>query len=250
MTMNVLVTGANGFLGTNLVKALSNKPDINILTHTRSDDLNSLYAKLAGSDYIFHLAGVNKSQDANEFLISNVQLTQKIVKFLFNKKIKSPIYFSSSIHSANLSSYGKSKLACELLFSDLKEKNGNNVIIDRLPRVFGPGARPNYNSAIATMCYSRVNNNIFNLTDTNEIIEICYVGDWIDYTINSLLNKNLDNKLITYRVSIGFLYNIFDKFSRNMIDCNIPYNPRLCKKLYLTYYFYLKNNLKSGSKIK
>ncbi len=191
MTMKVLVTGANGFIGTHLVKALSEKFDIHVLTYTRNDNPKTLFAKLEDSDFIFHLAGVNRPDCHDEYVVSNVQLTSEITHFLIRNKIKSALYFSSSIHSNSLSDYGKSKLAAENLLKDLSLKNGNKIFINRLPGVFGPGVKPFYNSVVATFCKQVASGEKLQISDPLKVIQLLFIDDLIESLMHTITNQEL-----------------------------------------------------------
>ena len=241
MIMKVLVTGANGFLGTHLVKALSEKPDIHLLTYTRNDNLSALITNLESSDFIFHLAGVNRPEHDDEFAVSNVQLTSDIVHFLLKHNISSTIYFSSSIHADKINSYGKSKLLAENLLIDLQKKNRNKIINDRLPVMFGPGARPYYNSVVSTFCYAIANNHAVSITDRNNIIEISFIDDWVRRCLDILKVDNDVYKLTSYQVSVGDLYDILIGFKNNQISPYFSHNKNLIESLYKTYKYYVAN---------
>lgn len=236
--MKVLVTGANGFLGTHLVETLSKIPNIDVLTYIRSDEPNSLYSKLAESDFTFHLAGVNRPEDNNEFLVSNIQLTANIKNFLLEHKIKSPIYFSSSIHAESLSDYGVSKLRGEIILDNLFKKNGNKIINDRLPGIFGPKARPNYNSVVSTFCYAIANKQLVHISDRHRVIDISYVGDWVNRCLN-ILNRSNDNfHLPIYQISLEDLYDILVGLRENKNLNFSAVDKKLIEYLHKTYSYY------------
>jgi UDP-2-acetamido-2,6-beta-L-arabino-hexul-4-ose reductase len=186
--MKVLVTGANGFLGTHLVNALLKKPDIEVTKYNRNDNIESLHEKLINADFIFHLAGTNRPKYNDEFIFSNVKLTENITNFLNKFNIKSPIYFSSSIQVLSNHPYGVSKLEAEILLKKLSEKNGNKVFIDRLPGIFGQGARPHYNSVVATFCNNIIHGEKIELLNPDKVIKLLYIEDLIESLLKTLLN--------------------------------------------------------------
>jgi UDP-2-acetamido-2,6-beta-L-arabino-hexul-4-ose reductase len=239
--MKVLVTGANGFLGTHLLKALSEKPDIHVLTYTRNDSLSALCNKLEDCDFIFHLAGVNRPKHDDEFLVSNVELTSEITHYLVKHNISSTIYFSSSIHADRTNPYGESKLKAEILFMDLSRKNGNKIINDRLPGIFGPGARPYYNSVVSTFCYAIANNQAVSISDRNNVIEISFIDDWVRRCLDILKVNDNVCKLISYQVNLGDLYDILMGFKKNQIPSCISNNKNFIESLYKTYQYYVVN---------
>jgi UDP-2-acetamido-2,6-beta-L-arabino-hexul-4-ose reductase len=239
--MKVLVTGANGFLGTHLVKALSEKPNIHVITYTRNDSLSALCTKLEDCDFIFHLAGVNRPKHDDEFLVSNVELTSEITHFLVKHNISSTIYFSSSIHADKINPYGESKMAAEILFMDLSKKNRNKIIIDRLPGMFGPGARPYYNSVVTTFCYAIANNQAVSISDRNIVIEISYIDDWVRKCLDILKVDDDVYKLTSYQVNLGDLYDILISFKKNQIPSCFSNNKNFIESLYKTYQYYVAN---------
>jgi UDP-2-acetamido-2,6-beta-L-arabino-hexul-4-ose reductase len=236
--MKVLVTGANGFLGRNLVKFLSETPGVSVLTYTRGNDLKTLFDKLIESNFIFHLAGVSRPKNEDEFISSNVNLTLDIVNFLKKNRITTPIYFSSSIFSNKPSNYGISKIRCEKLLNDLAKTNGNLVTIDRLVRIFGPGAKPFYNSVIATFCYVVAHNKNLEFIDQDRIIEIAFIDDWLNYCKDNFININYSYKLSSYVISLKELYSILVYFKNNEKNFSYSINKDLLNYLYTTYKYY------------
>lgn len=236
--MKVLITGAKGFLATHLIEELLKLSEISVITYTRNDGLKSLFYKLAEADFIFHLAGVNRPKNKNEFLVSNVLLTRLIVNFLLKNKIKTPLYFPSSIHNNTSTDYGSSKLVCETLLRQLKEENGSCIIVDHLPRVFGSGAKPNYNSVVATFCHNIANNLPIVISDKLLVIEMCHVGDWTRLMINILFNNQVDFYLKKYTIPLGDLVDILYAFKAGSNHCHKNICPDLLEKLRVTYQFY------------
>ncbi len=188
--MNILITGATGFLGSHLTERLLANNGLKVLTYSRGDPQDTLFDNLRVADFVFHLAGVNRSENHNAFRISNVQLTYDIVNFIQKNNLSTSVYFSSSIHSENVSEYGMSKLAAEVLLMNLEKSNRNKVIIHRLARIFGPKSRPNYNSVVATFCYAIANNLNFSISDPKNLIEVVYVYDWVNSMLELLNNTS------------------------------------------------------------
>ena len=156
--MKVLVTGANGFIGKNLVEALIQVKKVEIVKHLRGDSVESLFEKLKTTDLIFHIAGVNRNHSDLEFVKGNLDSTSNITNYLLERSRSIPIVFTSSIQSGSESIYGKTKAAAESLILRYAELSGAPVKIYRLPNVFGKFSKPDYNSVVATFCYRTINN--------------------------------------------------------------------------------------------
>ena len=233
-----MVTGANGFLGSHLVEALIEDPGIKVLTHTREDDLNSLFLKLAEADFIFHLAGVNRPANQEEFLTTNIQLTTVIVNFLKKNQIKTTIYFSSSIHSGVMTNYGISKLKCELLLSDLAKTNNNQVILHRMTRIFGPRAKPNYNSVVATLCYNIARDLESQISDLSNVIELSFITDWVNLMIVLIKNPSVKLELPAYSVSLRNLLHVLTSFKKDLRGKINYLDADFVGKLQITYSYY------------
>ncbi len=236
--MKILITGANGFLGSSLIKRLSTIKNIDILTFNRSEQLSSLYKNIFEADFIFHLAGVSRPKDQSEFFISNTQLTGLIADFLSENKIVTPLYYPSSIHTGSLGNYGLSKLMCEMTLRELKNKNNNNIFIQVLPRIFGPGAKPNFNSVIATFCHNIANNLPICVYDESEAIEIAYIGDWVESVMNICFHNELKANLLSYKISLGDLETLLREFKVSSKSCSINIDKSLYEKLNRTFQFY------------
>ena len=165
--MNILVTGAKGFIGKNLVANLYNIKEgkagnrdfqVNEIYEYDADTEECLLDEFcAKADFVFHLAGVNRTQDQKEFEEVNVGVTSLLLEKLQAHNNKCPVMFSSSIQAALIgryenSDYGMSKLAGERLIFDYGQKNGVSVMVYRFPNLFGKWCLPNYNSVVATFC--------------------------------------------------------------------------------------------------
>src|SRR5690554_4843457 len=181
--MKVLITGASGFVAKNLIAHLAERSDIEILRFTRQDSLESLQSLVAQSEFVFHLAGVNRPTDPQEFQSGNADLTRTLCNAVKASGRKIPVLYSSSIQAELDNAYGQSKREAEKVLLELAESYHVPVHIFRLPNVFGKWARPNYNSAVATFCHNITRDLPIQINDPNARISLVYVDDVIRHFI-------------------------------------------------------------------
>jgi len=172
----ILVTGAQGFIGKNLVEWLVRRPDTNILRFDVADDEASLQAGLDVADVVFHLAGVNRPKDESEFVTGNAGLTALVVGRLLRRERKPVLVLSSSTQALLDNPYGRSKRASESSVEEYGAKGGAAVVY-RLPNVFGKWSRPQYNSVVATFCHHIARNMEITLHDAAREIDLVYIDD-------------------------------------------------------------------------
>jgi UDP-2-acetamido-2,6-beta-L-arabino-hexul-4-ose reductase len=179
--MKVLITGTNGFIGKNLQLHLIERKDVQIVSLIRGDDLALLPDLLQGVDFVFHLAGVNRSKDPIDFEVGNVGLTLALSKALGNFEVetgnKIPVVYTSSIQADLINSYGLSKLSAENVLFELQRKHGVPVHIFRLPNVFGKWCKPNYNSVAATFCHNIARGLPIQVNDSTTKLKLVYIDD-------------------------------------------------------------------------
>lgn len=199
--MNILVTGAKGFVGTNLVENLKNIRDGKNRTRTievgeiMEYDLGNtpedLHAFCSKADFVFHLAGVNRPKDPEEFMKGNFGFSSELLNTLEQAENRCPVMLSSSIQASlagrfENSEYGKSKLAGEELFFAYGERTGAPVLVYRFPNVFGKWCRPNYNSAVATFCNNIANDLPITVNDPSTELELVYIDDIVEEMLDAL----------------------------------------------------------------
>ena len=181
--MKVLITGANGFIGRNLQLHLSERQDIQVVCFTRQDNVSQLHFYLEDVDFVFHLAGVNRPLDEQEFTCGNLELTKTLCGALgeFTDKTgkKPSLIYTSSIQAEGASLYGKSKREAEKELFSLAHSHQFPVHIFRLPNVFGKWSKPNYNSAIATFCHNIARGLSLQINDPLATLKLVYVDDVI-----------------------------------------------------------------------
>ena len=217
--MNVLITGAKGFIGKNLVETLNRVNDVRVIQYDVDHTLIDLNNFLLECDFIYHLAGANRPVNNSDFYATNRDLVQYIVEFLIKTGRRTPILISSSIQATRDNDYGKSKLAGEQVLENYREKTGSNVFIYRLPNVFGKWCRPNYNSVIATWCYNIHNDIPIQINDPNIELQLVYIDDVVNSFVMRLSDKKSDSSYYSpspiYRSTLGDIRNSLLKFQDN-----------------------------------
>ena len=196
-SMKVLVTGASGFIGKNLVSHLQLQPALYEIIPFTKESTESLESLLDKADFVFHLAGVNRPENESEFKVGNTDLTEKIVSHLKKVGRKTPILITSSTQAALDNPYGKSKLTAENLVAQYEEETGAKSFIFRLPNVFGKWSRPNYNSAVATFCYNLTHSLPITINDPSAELRLIYIDDAVDLFMGCLNGNILPNDIST-----------------------------------------------------
>lgn len=178
--MKVLITGANGFVGQNLSLRLSERKEIIVVSFTRDNHYEELPTLLSDIDFIFHLAGVNRPQDTEEFITGNADLTRELCNAIIASGRTIPVIFTSSIQVSQNNAYGISKKAAEDLLFDLQSSASNPVHVFRLPNVFGKWCKPNYNSVVATFCYNLAHDLPIKINNPTMALKLVYIDDVIN----------------------------------------------------------------------
>lgn len=271
--MNILVTGAKGFVGRNLCENLKNIRDGKDRTHSFTVenvfeyDIDSTEVELddycSKADFVFNLAGVNRPKDNSEFMSGNFGFASTLLDTLKKHNNKCHVMLSSSIQATLIgrygeSDYGKSKLSGENLFFDYGKETGAKVLVYRFPNLFGKWCRPNYNSAVATFCNNIANDLPIQVNDRNTELELLYIDDLIEEMMAALsgsehhceyvgLNpvEKSDGKYcyvpVTHKVTLGEIVDTLESFKnqpQSLVIPEIPFNS-FTKKLYSTYLSYL-----------
>ena len=272
--MKILVTGAKGFVGSNLVANLRNiqegknrtRPALNIeevFEYDMSSTPEELDKYCAEADFVFNLAGVNRPKEQSEFMQGNFGFASKLLDTLKKHGNKCSVMLSSSIQATLIgrygtSDYGKSKLAGEELFFDYAKETGAQVLVYRFPNLFGKWCRPNYNSVIATFCHNIAHDLPIQVNDASAELELLYIDDLVEEMLDALEGKahrcNYDGlkpqpaadgrycyAQMTHKVTLGEIVELLDIFKAQqttLVMPEIPYNS-FAKKLYSTYLSYL-----------
>ena len=272
--MKILVTGAKGFVGKNLVENLKNirdgknmtRPNIKIEEIYEFDidtDIKLLDEYCKECDFVFNLAGVNRPKESSEFMEGNFGFASTLLNTLKKYHNKCPVMLSSSIQASLVgryaqSEYGKSKLEGENLFFEYGKENNVPVYVYRFANLFGKWCRPNYNSVVATFCYNIANDLPIQVNDPNIELELVYIDDLIEEMLNALEEKprrcefnevtaveKKDGKYcyvpVSHKVTLGRIVELLNEFkeqSQTLIMPSIPENS-FDKKLYSTYLSFL-----------
>lgn len=239
--MRVLITGANGFVGKNLIVHLDRRQDVEILTFSRSDDLSALVERVAQADFVFHLAGVNRPQDPEEFKEGNTELTVELCKAIKASGRQIPVVYTSSSQASLDNPYGVSKRGAEEALHTLAQQHGSTVHLLRLPNVFGKWAKPNYNSAVATFCHNIARDLPIQINDPAAVITLVYIDDVIAHFL-ALMSGEIKGVDVEpqYRVSVGEIADRLRGFkeSRNTLITD-RVGEGFVRALYSTYLSYL-----------
>ncbi|MCR5106637.1 MAG: capsular polysaccharide biosynthesis protein CapF [Lachnospiraceae bacterium] len=243
--MKILVTGANGFIGRNLIAELKNRGYEDILPYDVDSDPGVLELYTGECEFVFHLAGINRPKDEKEFMEGNFGFTSVLLDRLKEHSNRSPILITSSIQAELDNPYGRSKKAGEELLSSYGKENGSKVLIYRLPNVFGKWCRPNYNSAVATFCNNIANDLPIKINDPEVVMKLVYIDDVVNEFINALCGR--ENNVGSYcaiptvhTIKLGRIAELIQGFKDSRRDLMLPdLSDAFTKKLYSTYLSYL-----------
>ncbi|MBQ9084452.1 MAG: capsular polysaccharide biosynthesis protein CapF [Clostridia bacterium] len=271
--MNILITGACGFVGKNLVAALENIRDGKDRTHPGltvdrlylydiDTDISVLEEGCQEADFVFNLAGVNRPKNPEEFLEGNYGFASTLLETLKKYGNRCPVMLASSIQATLVgrydSDYGRSKKAGEELFFSYAEQTGSRVLVYRFPNLFGKWCRPNYNSAVATFCNNIANGLPIQVNDRAARLELLYIDDLVDEMLLALSGKEhrcefdgIDTVLnddgrycaapVSHKVTLGEIVDLLYSFAEQPASLVMPEIPSgsFAKKLYSTYLSYL-----------
>ena len=254
--MNILITGANGFVGKNLFESLKNIRDGKDRTHDiKIDeifgyDIDTPEGKLdeyvKNADFVFHLAGVNRPKEEAEFMEGNFGFTSVLLEALKKYSNKAPVMVSSSIQAELDNPYGKSKKAGEDLIFEYAKENGVKALVYRFPNIFGKWCRPNYNSAVATFCHNIAHDLPITVNDRAHMMTLVYIDDVVSELIRALEGK--ENRSgdfcrvpVEHKVTLGEIADMLYSFKESRETKMIPdmSENSFSKKLYSTYLSYL-----------
>lgn len=278
--MKILITGSKGFVGKNLVENLKNirdgknrtRPNLRIteiFEYHKGSGISSLQTACEQADFVFHLAGVNRPKDMDEFMNGNFGFGSMLLDTLKKRGNTCPVMVASSIQASLAgrfaqSEYGKNKLAGEKLFLQYGKETGAKIFIYRFPNLFGKWCKPNYNSVVATFCNAVANDLEYTVNDPTAQLELLYIDDLVDEMLDLLEGREhrwvdasdgiyggtepmeaLSGRYCyvptTYRETLGGIVDLLKAFKAMPSTLAMPYIPdnSFAKKLYSTYLSYL-----------
>ncbi|SFV62995.1 Capsular polysaccharide synthesis enzyme Cap5F [hydrothermal vent metagenome] len=244
--MKILITGSDGFIAKNLIEHLKRDIDIKLYLFSKKDSLNILEAYVKESDFIFHLAGVNRPENIKEFYEGNSELTKNIIDILLHNNKDTPILLSSSTQSEQDNDYGKSKKEAEELLLNYSKQTNAKIYIYKLPNVFGKWSKPNYNSVISTWCHNIANNIDIEVNSKTTILNLVYIDDVVKDFIEKLYNASKNNYFeidTVYKKTLGEIAELLYKFKENRNSLIIPnVASGFSRALYSTYLSYLSTD--------
>lgn len=255
--MNILVTGAKGFVGRNLISQLRNiqygkannyaisGQEIKVFEYDIDSDPAELDVYCKNADFVFNLAGVNRPKDPTEFMKGNFGFASQLLDTLKRYENRCPVMISSSIQAELDNPYGESKRAGENLLFNYSKETGAKVLIYRFPNLFGKWCRPNYNSAVATFCHNMAHDLPIQVNDPNVVMRLVYIDDVVDELIAALSGKEHKEGDFCYvpsvhTISLGKIVELIESFKDMPDNLAVPkLDDPFTKKLYSTYLSYL-----------
>ncbi len=254
--MNILITGANGFIGKNLIVELNNikegktkcyklTQDLTLFEYDRETEPALLKHFCKEADFVFHLAGANRPKEQTEFMDSNYGFTSVLLDTLKSYGNNCPVMLSSSIQAELDNPYGISKKAGEDLLFDWGSEMGAEILIYRFPNVFGKWCQPNYNSVVATFCYNITRGIPIKVNDSNTLMTLVYIDDVVKELIAALEGNpsrvgDFCKVPTEYKITLGEIVDLIYSFNESRKNLQIPnLSEGFGKKLYSTYLSYL-----------
>jgi UDP-2-acetamido-2,6-beta-L-arabino-hexul-4-ose reductase len=245
-SMKILVTGAKGFIGKNLIVTLKRRADVVIIEHDLDSPAGLLEEGLTKSDVIYHLAGVNRPERVEEFTEGNFDLTRLVCDTLRGLRRKPLLVLSSSTQAGLDNFYGHSKRQAEDAVFDFGRETGASIFVFRLHGVFGKWCRSNYNSVVATFCHNIARDLPIAISDPEREIELVYIDD-VARAFIDIMDDRLpvsDGKYCsaepTYRITVGALAETIQGFRKSRMSLALPgMSDPFIRALYATYLSYL-----------
>lgn len=244
----ILITGSGGFVGRNLACELRGRGYVNLRLYDVDTDPSLLDAYTRDCDFVFHLAGVNRPENQEEFMRGNFGFTETLLASLARHGNKCPILITSSIQAALDNPYGRSKKAGEDLLFEYGKRTGSKVHVFRLPNVFGKWSRPNYNSAVATFCHNIARDLPITVNDPEVVMKLVYIDDVLEAFLNALDGEVTEEDgfcavATVHTVKLGRIAELLRSFHESRTNLSVPdMSSGFEKALYSTYLSFLPEN--------
>jgi UDP-2-acetamido-2,6-beta-L-arabino-hexul-4-ose reductase len=243
MSETIVVTGADGFIGRNLVEHLRSNNQFEVRKIIRDTTREQLSQIVRGCDAVIHTAGANRPQDASEFVATNVRFTEYLLEALENNGAP-PVFFTSSKQASSDNPYGRSKSEAERLVAAYGYRNGVSTRIVRLPNIFGKWSRPDYNSVIATFAHNIARGLPIRIDNPNQTLELVYIDDLVKAIIHDLLTDFADHSLVlepVYRIAVADAAKVLQEFHKFRRTGHISeVGVGIQRALYATYISFLE----------
>lgn len=248
--MKVLVTGAKGFIGKNLISELKRVETVEVFSYDIDTEPSFLDVYCKDCDFVFNLAGVNRPETTEEFMEGNFGFATTLVETLKKYKNTCPIMNSSSIQATLDNPYGKSKKAGEDMLFAYGKETGAHIYVYRFPNVFGKWCRPNYNSAVATFCNNIANDLPIQVNNRDTVMNLVYIDDVVEELLLALKGEPHTDEAgycyvpVVHTITLGEIVDLLYSFKESRNTLVIPEMPEnsFNKKLYSTYLSYLPTN--------
>lgn len=243
--MKILVTGAQGFVGKNLIATLERLEGVEIFPYDLNTDPTLLNNYTRDCEFVFHLAGVNRPQQEEEFKTGNPGFTNKLLRALKEYSNSCPVLITSSTQAVLENPYGQSKKEAEDLMFSYGKETGAKVLVYRLPNVFGKWSRPNYNSAVATFCHNIAHDLPIKVNDPNVVMNLVYIDDVVEEMISALQGNetragDFCKVPVVHTIKLGDIVELIYSFKSSRSDLSIPdMADGFIKKLYAAFLSYL-----------
>ncbi|MBK5240803.1 capsular polysaccharide biosynthesis protein CapF [Clostridium sp.] len=243
--MKILVTGAKGFVGKNLIAELKNRKYNEIYEYDMDTEEALLEEYAKNCEFVFHLAGVNRPKDEKEFMKGNFGFTSILLELLKKHNNSAKVLITSSIQAERDNPYGKSKKAGEDLLFNYSSETGSKVLVYRLHNLFGKWSKPNYNTVVATYCYNVARDLDIQVNNPEADLSLCYIDDVLNEFIRALDGKEAHRDgycsvPVLHNIKLGELAQKIRGFKESRINLSIPnMEDELTKKLYSTYLSFL-----------
>ena len=247
-SLNIVVTGAAGFMGKNLIQRLNYMDDVTVRQYDVDTDPALLPGYVKDCDIIYHLAGVNRPEKTEEYMEGNFGFTGRLIEAVRSTDSRAKIVVSSSIQAALDNPYGVSKKAGEDLAIEYGAKTGRDVVVYRFPNVFGKWCRPNYNSAVATFCHNIARGLPITVNDPEVLLHLVYIDDVVDELLlcakgEEHVRDGYGYVPVVYDVKLGRIPELLYSFAGSRNDLSLPdLSDGFEKKLYSTYLSYLPDD--------